>query len=1206
MRYLGLILLLSLTLLGGACARRQTARSVLIPAVPTPTSTLAPRPTFTPTPRPTLLPLPETVQVTTNTLDVRQGPGLDYPVVIQVARGAILTVRTRDATGNWLQVAHIASEAWVHASLTAPYHPDPTAAVPPVIFLNDYALYHLFGNCASHRRQALSPEEYPYHPTIFDDYGKDRWDVDPGGFGSDQHPFVDSMMAEGYRIAPIWARYAVDGPRLQGAVRSLHCASGPDFPVTSLPDSAEGPVSVRWLGQITVPASDPIVHLTVRSGVGLRLFLGGELVVDAITQTSPWHWTGQRGLTPGVHVLRLEYVERTGPVPVTLHWAYSSGEQVRQGETTTATVLRTAPAATAAVVAHLAAGTPVWLESWKPATPSQYWLGATGAPGWWQTRWAGEPVWLEAAGVTVTRVQSPAAFLDEWEATLKPAPTAPTDLCTRSGPARFLILQTLTGGWQELLSCAAVTPVQLASLTHLRGVLDYGTEVPRAQDLAGLTHLGQVQVRVGAAPLPAGFLPPGAYGHVRLLTTRRQALVEPGWAHGARLDRLELQGRSLETVPAGLLAGLQVRVLHLALSQEVTLPAHLSLGMAELRELRLQSWDPVAPDPYKGWYDGYLLNSVLARSHRGLPRRLPTILLQGAPHLETLHLDMPQMVLPTALLTDLPRLRTLRLRSDLQQVLALERLDLAGLEVLELVDPIIVNTWYHPAETFPRDFLWDLPRLRRLHIHTPRVRSLPADWLAQSAHLEVLELTGMNWDRVSALSLEGTPHLRQLRLKRPALLTFPGDIRNPHTVQRYEPDATPPYPADWLQKVPHLELLAIDVRSGSWIEFAPEDDFADWPEIASMLEYLPDYVTVVRETVRQPFVRAQSWSSAWQDLQPPADWRLQVRYTEGVPVETAPYRFQRWVAPRSRRDPAHPPGRPVTLGLEGDTSIGLPESFLAQASHLTLQAPSLVALPESFLAQAPHLTHLTLQAPSLVALPDTLLARVPLLAHLTLEVPRLLALPDGVLAQASQLTHLSLEVPSLPDSFLLQAPQLTHLALRTPHLTGLPDTFLAQAPRLTHFTLEAPRLTGLPDAFLAQAPRLEVLRLIAAHQLMALPPHFLTVAPHLIELHLTDAYRLTALPAEFLRHTPQLTELVLEARLTALPAEFLASAPWLATLVLRVEGPAPLPPAFLAHTPRRFCTVAEDCVYLTLDYSDSGFFYRDASGAFRRSEGAAG
>lgn len=88
---------------------------------PTPTDTAAPTPTPSPTtvPSPTPTPVSIVAQVTADTLNVRGGPGTNYPRQGQVQKGDQLTVLECNADRDWIHVRMSdGSKGWVAVKLT--------------------------------------------------------------------------------------------------------------------------------------------------------------------------------------------------------------------------------------------------------------------------------------------------------------------------------------------------------------------------------------------------------------------------------------------------------------------------------------------------------------------------------------------------------------------------------------------------------------------------------------------------------------------------------------------------------------------------------------------------------------------------------------------------------------------------------------------------------------------------------------------------------------------------------------------------------------------------------------------------------------------------------------------------------------------------------------------------------------------------------
>lgn len=86
---------------------------------PPPTPTPVPTPTFTPAEPPTPVPTPtsETAQVVVNnaTLNVRSGPGTNYPRIGQVHQGDRFEIKGKNRAGTWWQIDFNGRDGWVSA-----------------------------------------------------------------------------------------------------------------------------------------------------------------------------------------------------------------------------------------------------------------------------------------------------------------------------------------------------------------------------------------------------------------------------------------------------------------------------------------------------------------------------------------------------------------------------------------------------------------------------------------------------------------------------------------------------------------------------------------------------------------------------------------------------------------------------------------------------------------------------------------------------------------------------------------------------------------------------------------------------------------------------------------------------------------------------------------------------------------------------------
>ncbi len=107
-----------------SAARSTTEAAKSSPTAPPPTTTPTPQPTATPPPTrtavPSLTPTPPiTGRVTSDTLNVRDGPGANYPKQGELRQGDRFTVLECNPARDWLRVrADSGVEGWVSAGLT--------------------------------------------------------------------------------------------------------------------------------------------------------------------------------------------------------------------------------------------------------------------------------------------------------------------------------------------------------------------------------------------------------------------------------------------------------------------------------------------------------------------------------------------------------------------------------------------------------------------------------------------------------------------------------------------------------------------------------------------------------------------------------------------------------------------------------------------------------------------------------------------------------------------------------------------------------------------------------------------------------------------------------------------------------------------------------------------------------------------------------
>jgi len=91
--------------------------AVPVPADATPTTTFTPNPTATPSATPTATPQPTQtpfIQVPSGLVNLREGPGLDYPLVAQLGPDIPVTIIGQNPEGTWFQICCVSGDSvWV-------------------------------------------------------------------------------------------------------------------------------------------------------------------------------------------------------------------------------------------------------------------------------------------------------------------------------------------------------------------------------------------------------------------------------------------------------------------------------------------------------------------------------------------------------------------------------------------------------------------------------------------------------------------------------------------------------------------------------------------------------------------------------------------------------------------------------------------------------------------------------------------------------------------------------------------------------------------------------------------------------------------------------------------------------------------------------------------------------------------------------------
>ena len=90
----------------------QESTDQATPAPPAPEQPTPEPPTPTPAP-PTPAPAPPQVRVTADTVNLRSGPGTNYPRVGQAQKGQIFDIEAKNQDGSWFQISANGKTAWV-------------------------------------------------------------------------------------------------------------------------------------------------------------------------------------------------------------------------------------------------------------------------------------------------------------------------------------------------------------------------------------------------------------------------------------------------------------------------------------------------------------------------------------------------------------------------------------------------------------------------------------------------------------------------------------------------------------------------------------------------------------------------------------------------------------------------------------------------------------------------------------------------------------------------------------------------------------------------------------------------------------------------------------------------------------------------------------------------------------------------------------
>jgi chitodextrinase len=210
-------------------------------------------------------------------LNIRGGPGTNYPVLGLLKAGQTAEITGRSADGGWWQIkfSGMASErGWLSAKYVTAQNTDsvPVVQAPPLP-----------------TAPAPTPTPVPSTPT----------------------PVVITD----------WRGEYYSNPNLSGApalVRNDVAVSfnwGASAPAAGFP--ADG-FSARWTRSLSFPAGLYRFWLTVDDGV--RVWVDNSLVIDQWHDSSPTTHVAEVNLADGTRTIRIEYYERSGGSQIDLGW----------------------------------------------------------------------------------------------------------------------------------------------------------------------------------------------------------------------------------------------------------------------------------------------------------------------------------------------------------------------------------------------------------------------------------------------------------------------------------------------------------------------------------------------------------------------------------------------------------------------------------------------------------------------------------------------------------------------------------------------------------------------------------------------------------------------------------------------------------------------------------------------------------------------
>ncbi|MBX3000257.1 MAG: SH3 domain-containing protein [Caldilineaceae bacterium] len=237
---------------------------------------------------------PWTAYVTTDALNLRRGPGVNYSVIVALRQGTRLAVLGQDASGNWLRVQvtsgnNYGEVGWLSRSFTDFRGAADVVAtpVPPA---------------------TATPTQLPATAT-------------PTAIPPTSTPVA------GWRGEYFANRTLTGSPALIRTDAQINFDWGAGSPAPVLPADN---FSARWTQTLALSADTYTFNVIADDGV--RVWLGNDLIIDQWRESPATIYSVERRLSAGNYPIRVEYFEATGGAKIQFWWSRGSAASQWQAE----------------------------------------------------------------------------------------------------------------------------------------------------------------------------------------------------------------------------------------------------------------------------------------------------------------------------------------------------------------------------------------------------------------------------------------------------------------------------------------------------------------------------------------------------------------------------------------------------------------------------------------------------------------------------------------------------------------------------------------------------------------------------------------------------------------------------------------------------------------------------------------------------------